>query len=131
MKKYEAFLDGVLRKELAERQTRRDAAAAKVVEVQKLEKHLRLIQERRLSELDMMVNLGCEFYARAHVEDCSKVCVETCFGFFLEMTVEEALAFLPKKEAFLEELVKRHNDEVSESKSRITFFLNALAGLQQ
>lgn len=130
IKKYESFLDDVLRKELQERQEKRDAAAAKVLEVQKLVKHLTLIKEKRYEELDMMVNLGCEFYARAHVPDCSRICVETCFGFFLEMTLDEALDFLPKKEAYLEGEVLQHNEAVAESKSRITFFLNALAGLQ-
>ena len=98
--------------------------------MQKLQKHLQMIKDRRLDELEMMVNLGCEFYARAHVEDCSKVCVETSFGFFLEMTLDEAIAFLPKKEKYLTERVELLNDQVSQSKSRISVFLNALAGLQ-
>ena len=128
--KYEAFLDDVLRKELAERQRARDEAQEKVIECQKLVKHLTLIKDRRLEELEMMVNLGCEFYARATVEDCSRVSVETSFGFFLEMTLEEAIEFLPKKETYLEERVKILNEQIVESKARITMFLNALSGMQ-
>ncbi|XP_008336408.1 protein UXT-like, partial [Cynoglossus semilaevis] len=43
------------------------------------------------------VDLGCNFFVKAEVEDSSRILVAVGYGFFVEMTHNEALRFIEKK----------------------------------
>ena len=47
--------------------------------------------------LKTQVDLGNNFFCQAKVPDTSLVCVAIGFGFFVEMTLDEAAAFIKKK----------------------------------
>merc|ERR1719239_26081 len=62
------------------------------------------IREAQLAKgepLKTKVDLGCNFYCEARVDDPTKVCVAVGLGFFVELTLDEALAFVSKKDAAL------------------------------
>merc|ERR1719239_2006591 len=62
------------------------------------------IREAQLAEgepLKTKVDLGCNFYCEARVDDPSRIMISVGMGFFLEMTLTEALAFVSKKDAAL------------------------------
>ena len=57
-----------------------------------------VIKKNKLESIKTMMNLGCEFFVEAEVEDISKVNVDIGMDTFVEMKVDEAIAFSVKKE---------------------------------
>uniref|UniRef100_A0A3Q4M2T7 Ubiquitously-expressed, prefoldin-like chaperone n=1 Tax=Neolamprologus brichardi TaxID=32507 RepID=A0A3Q4M2T7_NEOBR len=59
--------------------------------------HLGSCDEAGSQQLKTDVDLGCNFYVQAEVEDSSRMFVAVGYGFFVEMTHDEALRFIEKK----------------------------------
>ena len=51
--------------------------------------------------LKTKVDLGCNFYCQARVPDPTKIFVSVGLGFFVELTLDEALEFISKKDCEL------------------------------
>lgn len=81
-----------------------------------LKGNLLLLKEAKETRIKTMVNLGCEFYMQAVVPDATRVFVDVGLGIFLEMTLDEALNFVPKRQ----ELLKSRVDALSEQAARIS-----------
>ena len=65
------------------------------------------------SSVSSLVNLGSEVYAQAKAHDRNHIFVNIGLGFFVEFTLDEALAFIEKKLAQLHAYA--HVREVSHS----------------
>merc|ERR1712050_579914 len=63
-----------------------------------LRENLDLLLKDDVTELKTMVELGCQFYAKAFVPDTSRIFVDVGLGFHLEMPLEEAAEFMIHKE---------------------------------
>ncbi|KAH0501463.1 Protein UXT [Microtus ochrogaster] len=61
------------------------------------------LQETNHSELYMQVDLGCNFFVDTVVPDTSRIYVALGYGFFLELTLAEALKFIDRKSSLLTE----------------------------
>lgn len=83
-----------------------------------------------LKNFQTKVDLGCNFYANAVVDNPSKIFVAIGFGFFLEMTFDEALKFIDKKVKLLNKNVDELNQKASEIKANIKFVLEGLKEMQ-
>ena len=77
------------------------------------------------------VDLGNNFFCQAKVPDTSLVCVAIGFGFFVEMTLEEAAAFIKKKTEQLGVSGKELTEKVAVVKANIRMVLEGLRELQQ
>ena len=51
----------------------------------------------------MQVDLGCNFFVDTVVPDTSRIYVALGYGFFLELTLAEALKFIDRKSNLLTE----------------------------
>ena len=80
--------------------------------------------------LKTKVDLGCNFYANAVVEDSSRIYVAIGYGFFLEMRHDEALRFIDKKMKMLEASANNLGEMASEIKAKIRFMMEGLKELQ-
>jgi len=112
LKEYSTFLDSTLYPELKRTVAAREEAEAEIKEYQELYDKLGVLQNRN-APLDAMVNLGHELvYCKAEVEDPSTVFVDVGKGFFVELTVEQALPVIEKRITFLQKeiLAKRVQD---------------------
>ncbi|KAJ0064447.1 hypothetical protein NL108_006512, partial [Boleophthalmus pectinirostris] len=78
----------------------RDSVYEKISQYLQLKNTLHSLREGS-KHLKTDVDLGCNFYVEAHVEDASRVFVAVGYGFFVEMTHDEALRFIEKKTAQL------------------------------
>ncbi|KAG7220380.1 hypothetical protein INR49_018218 [Caranx melampygus] len=83
----------------------------------------RAMQESGSQRLKTDVDLGCNFYVQADVEDSSRIFVAVGYGFFVEMTYDEALRFIEKK-------TKQLTKDSAKIKANICMVLEGLRELQ-
>jgi prefoldin alpha subunit len=114
LKEYSSFIDSTLHPELQKAVSAREETEADIREHQELHDKLAvIIRDREKEPLEAMVNLGDELvYCKAEVQDASTVFVDVGLGFFVELTVDEAMPVIRKRIAFLEreKLPKRMDD---------------------
>mmetsp|Transcript_71251 Transcript_71251/g.154847 ORF Transcript_71251/g.154847 Transcript_71251/m.154847 type:complete len:171 (-) Transcript_71251:66-578(-) len=98
---YEDFLERVLKAELKRSldECRQDAAL--LDQCRELRSNIDLLIQGNVTELETMVEVGCQFYAKAFVPDTKRLFVDVGLGFRLEMPLADARDFLDEKEACL------------------------------
>ena len=79
----------------------RDKLYEKIAACMELRTNCQQLLERGQRELKTMVNLGSDFYVQAHVPDTGWIYVDVGLGFPAQMTLDEACAFAPPREAAL------------------------------
>ncbi|XP_042371970.1 protein UXT, partial [Plectropomus leopardus] len=88
----------------------RDSVYEKISQYLQLKNTIQSLQDSGSKQLKTDVDLGCNFFVQAEVEDSSRIFVAVGYGFFVEMTHDEALRFIEKKTsqltAFSEQLTK-------------------------
>ncbi|XP_060737263.1 protein UXT isoform X2 [Tachysurus vachellii] len=108
----------------------RDGVYEKIAQYLQLKNTIKSIQETGSKELKTDVDLGCNFYVQAHVPDTSKILVAVGYGFFLELTLSEALAFIEKKNRHLTEYSEILTKDAAKIKAHIRLVLEGLRELQ-
>ncbi|XP_023281769.1 protein UXT [Seriola lalandi dorsalis] len=127
---YENFINDVLRRDLQKVLEQRDLVYEKISQYLQLKNTIQSLQESGSQQLKTDVDLGCNFYVQAEVEDSSRIFVAVGYGFFVEMNHDEALRFIVKKTnqltAFTEQLTK----DSAKIKANIRMVLEGLRELQ-
>ncbi|XP_012939069.2 protein UXT [Aplysia californica] len=129
---YETFLNERLRDDLRKILDQRDKVYEEISEYLQLKSTIEKIEEDLLpqSSLKTKVDLGCNFYVQANVPNPSMICVAIGYGFFLDMTLEEAVAFIEKKTKSLQERVAQLSEDACKVKGHIRLVLEGLRELQ-
>lgn len=127
---YENFINSVLRRDLRKVLEQRDQVYEKISQYLQLKNTLQSLQEAGSEHLKTEVDLGCNFYVQAEVEDASRVFVAVGFGFFVEMTRDEALRFIEKKTAQLTQFTEQLTKDSAKIKAHIRLVLEGLRELQ-
>merc|ERR1712129_61026 len=98
---YEAFLENVLKRELkcSLDEYRKDAEV--LDQCRQLRKNLDMLQKGSITELETMIDIGCQFFTKAFVPNTSRIFLDVGLGFRLEMTQVEAAEFLIQKEEYI------------------------------
>uniref|UniRef100_A0A0B6Z650 Uncharacterized protein n=1 Tax=Arion vulgaris TaxID=1028688 RepID=A0A0B6Z650_9EUPU len=130
---YETFLNERLREDLRKILEDRDKLYEEISQYFQLKSTIQKIQEDLTSqtELKTKVDLGCNFYVQANIPDPSMICIAIGYGFFLEMTLPEALTFIDKKTQMLQDHVSELTKDVCKVKGHIRLVLEGLRELQQ
>ncbi|XP_068605322.1 protein UXT [Brachionichthys hirsutus] len=127
---YENFISDVLQRDLQKVSEQRDSIYEKISLYLQLKNSIQSLQESCSQRLKTEVDLGCNFYVQAEVEDSSRIFVAVGYGFFVEMSHDEALRFIDKKTnqltAFTEQLTK----DSAKIKANIRMVLEGLRELQ-
>ncbi len=113
LEEYSTFLSSKLYPELKRTVAAREETEAEIKDYQELHAKLSILGNETGKPLEAMVNLGYELvYCKAQVDDPSTVYVDVGKGFFVELTIEEALPVIEKRISFLQKevLVKRVQD---------------------
>ncbi|RNA40169.1 hypothetical protein BpHYR1_013804 [Brachionus plicatilis] len=84
----------------------------------------------QIKKFQTKVDLGCNFYANAMVDDPSKIFISIGFGFYLQMKLDEALKFIDKKVKILNQNAEELSQKASEIKANIKFVLEGLKEMQ-
>jgi prefoldin alpha subunit len=103
--RFHEFADQQLLPDLEHALEWREQCQRKQSEFAELQIALETIRDKRMRTMDAQMNLGCEMYMKARVDDTSHVFVDVGLGFHAEFTLEEALTFLAKKLKALEKCV--------------------------
>ncbi|XP_060788404.1 protein UXT isoform X1 [Neoarius graeffei] len=127
---YESFINDVLKRDLQKVLEQRDGVYEKIAQYLQLKNTIKSIQETGSKELKTDVDLGCNFYVQAHVPDTSKIFVAVGYGFFLELTLSEALTFIEKKTRQLTEYSEVLSKDAAKIKAHIRMVLEGLRELQ-
>ena len=131
--KYEKFLNEELRPDLKACLEQRDKIYEEIAEYLSLKNSIEAIKSADLPQgqpLDTKVDLGCNFYAKAKVKNPQKVFIDIGFGFYLELSHDEALAFIEKKTKLLDQKTTKLTEESSKIKANIKVVLHGLRELQ-
>ncbi|KAF7695686.1 protein UXT [Silurus meridionalis] len=127
---YESFINDVLKRDLQKVLEQRDGVYEKISQYLQLKNTIKSIQETGSKELKTDVDLGCNFYVQAHVPDTSRIFVAVGYGFFLELTLSEALTFIEKKTGQLTEYSDVLSKDAAKIKAHIRMVLEGLRELQ-
>ncbi|XP_074056115.1 protein UXT isoform X1 [Macrotis lagotis] len=127
---YEAFISDVLQRDLRQVLAQRDEVYAQLAAYLQLKSVLEHLQEAGNQKLRTEVDLGCNFYVSAEVPDSSRIFVALGYGFFLELTLMEALRFIERKSRLLSSLSDSLTRDCARIKAHIRLVLEGLRELQ-
>ncbi|KNC81571.1 prefoldin, alpha subunit [Sphaeroforma arctica JP610] len=128
--RYENFIDKQLREDLRKLLVERDKVYEQMSDHYKLRNSIETIKESRQIELKTLVDIGQNIYCNARVPNCSELFVDIGFGFQLEMTVEEADAYIEEKLALLQLKADAITEKANGVRANIKTVLRALQELQ-
>jgi len=130
---YEYFLNDVLRTDLRISLERRDALYTQIAEYLELQRMLDKVispENQTRPSIRTKVDIGCNFYVQAEVEDLSSIAVDVGCGIWVTMSPLEAKKFCEKKIAFLNKRVDALTNEELSIKAKINVVMSALKELQ-
>ncbi|XP_024859106.1 protein UXT isoform X1 [Kryptolebias marmoratus] len=138
---YETFISEVLKRDLQKVLEQRDQVYEKISQYLQLKNTIQslqvptdpqtnLLQEAESQQLKANIDLGCNFFVQAKVEDSSRIFVAVGFGFFVEMTQDEALRFIDKKTSQLTAFTEQLTKDSAKIKANIRMVLEGLRELQ-
>lgn len=135
---FERFVNDKLRNDLKLVLDEQDKIHAEIADYLQIKDTIDKVSECKVSrdsktrfKLNTRVDLGCNFYANAVVEDPETVCVAIGYGFFVEMKFDEALKFIDKKVKLLNELADELNVKACDIKANIKFVLEGIREMQE
>ncbi|XP_054878172.1 protein UXT-like isoform X3 [Poeciliopsis prolifica] len=127
---YEAFISDVLRRDLRAVLEQRDRLYEKMSHYLQLKNAIQTLEEAGPQRLKADVDLGCSFFVQARVDNPSRILVLVGFGFFVEMSHQEALRFIDKKTNQLTLFIEQLTKDVAKIKAHIRMVLEGLRELQ-
>ncbi|KAM6982356.1 protein UXT [Tautogolabrus adspersus] len=127
---YENFINEVLKRDLQKVLEQRDSVYEKISQYLQLKNTIQTLQESGSQQLKTEVDLGCNFYVQAEVEDSSRIFVAIGYGFFVEMTHDEALKFIDKKTSQLTTFTEQLTKDSAKIKANIRMVLEGLREMQ-
>ena len=131
--KFEHFLNEQLKPDLKNCLEQRDKIYQEISEYLSLKNSIEAIKAANLPELKPLktkVDLGANFYVKAKVHNPQNIFVDIGFGFFLQMSHDEALEFIQKKTALLQNKADALTDESTKLKANIKIVLQGLREIQ-
>ncbi|KAF9572744.1 hypothetical protein EC968_009472 [Mortierella alpina] len=129
--RYETFVNESLRKDLKDALDARDAIFDQTSEYLKLAKDIEVIKENGLTEMKTQIDLGSNFYVQAKIPDTKYIYVNVGFGFHAQLTLDEALNFITKKEAHLQKKAEKYTEKASQIRAHIKLVLEAMAEIMK
>ncbi|KAG0330551.1 hypothetical protein BGZ99_000022 [Dissophora globulifera] len=129
--RYESFVNEGLRKDLQDALDARDAIYDQISEYLKLAKDIEVIKDNGLKEMKTQVDLGSNFYVQAKIPDTEYIYVNVGFGFHAQLTLDEALTFIPKKEAYLQKKAEKYTEKAAQIRAHIKIVLEAMAEIMK
>ncbi|XP_034027751.1 protein UXT [Thalassophryne amazonica] len=127
---YENFINEVLKRDLQKVLEQRDEVYEKIAQYLQLKNTIQSLQDSGSERLKADVDLGCNFYVQAELEDVSRIFVAVGYGFFVEMNHDEALHFIEKKTNQLTAFTDQLTKDSAEIKANIRMVLEGLRELQ-
>eukprot|EP00457_Paulinella_chromatophora_P019203 gb/GEZN01020793.1/.p1 GENE.gb/GEZN01020793.1/~~gb/GEZN01020793.1/.p1 ORF type:complete len:162 (+),score=26.50 gb/GEZN01020793.1/:166-651(+) len=127
VKRFQSFIDEKLKPDLKQVLDTRDKLYQRISDYQVLGRNIELLQQQSLTKLKTQVDLGHQFYVQAVVPDASNIFVNVGLGFCVELTLQEALVFIPKKEVTLQSAARQLTEQAAAISSQIRMVQEGIA----
>ena len=131
---YEKFVNDRLKEDLRKVHQLRDHLYSRIAEYLQLKRTVEILRTGNVTtkkqSLKTMVDLGCNFYCQAKIEDTSTIFVDVGFGIFVEFTLSEAEAFIENKVSQLTKEGEKLSKDSAKIKAHIKLVLEGLRELQ-
>ncbi|KAG0332538.1 hypothetical protein BG004_001206 [Podila humilis] len=134
--RYEKFVNESLKKDLQDALDARNSIYNQTSEYLKLAKDIEIIKSNGLKEMKTQVDIGSNFYVQAKIPDTQYIFVNVGFGFHAQLTLDEALEFISKKEEQLNRHVEHgkaeaYTQKASKIRAHIKLVLEAMAEIMK
>jgi len=129
--RYETFLNERLKKDLMTVMQERDKIWEEEAEYLKLKTVIERISAAPSTQdgLKAKVDLGCNFYAQARVEDASMIFLDVGLGFHVQLTLNEALSAIDVKTKHLHDKADKLTLQANKIKAQIRIVMEGLREL--
>lgn len=130
--KYEAFINDVLKEDLRVLEIRLQQVNAEISDLIQQKHTLKIITDKDLhpNGFKTQVNLGCNFFMEAAVEDVSKMLVNIGLNHYLELTHTEVVKYLDVRIKAFESKSEELKTKSAETKAHIKLILMGINELQ-
>ncbi|CCJ30232.1 unnamed protein product [Pneumocystis jirovecii] len=120
IEKYKLFITNILQPKLQLLIKEREQLDKTLLEYFKLKSHILQIQNEQLDQIKVMIDIGSSFYVQSKITDTSKVIVSLdCGEIYIEMTHNEALQFIDKKEDILKKRAEMKSNSINKIRAHI------------
>jgi len=133
IERYENYLNEVLRKDLEKCLEARDKIYTEQADYLALRTSILTIRDSGLKKhepLNTKVDLGCNFYCQAEIANPDRIMVAVGLGYFLDMSLEEALQFVNTKDKELSDRAEQLTKTSVKIKAEIKLMICGLKELQ-
>jgi prefoldin alpha subunit len=132
---YEKFLNEQLKSDLKQVLNEREKLYGEIAEFIQVKTTIDNLLDKQeksneMVELKTKIDLGCNFYVNAEIPDTSNIFISIGYGFYLEMTLKEALKFIEKKIKFLNDIIDELTQQANKIKANIRIVLEGLKEIQ-
>ena len=139
--KYEEFLNEKLRTDLRIVHEQRDRIYKEINEYMQVKRLIETIKGQKEHETGnknssdnctakIKMDLGCNFYCQTVIPDCSRIYILVGYGYYVEMTLEEANTFIDKKVKILKDKSQMCSKDSAKIKAHIKLVMEGLRELQ-
>jgi len=128
----EAFVNDVLKEDLAKLAKKLDAKNADVVEFLQLKSMIMMFQTTNIEETGFktQVDIGNSFFIQACVTDASKILLDVGLGHYVEFTLDEAVVLLDVRIKLLERQISELRKAIAKTNAHIKLLLLGMRKLQ-
>eukprot|EP01060_Flectonema_neradi_P032875 TRINITY_DN533_c4_g1_i1.p1 TRINITY_DN533_c4_g1~~TRINITY_DN533_c4_g1_i1.p1 ORF type:complete len:189 (+),score=37.90 TRINITY_DN533_c4_g1_i1:83-568(+) len=123
--RYEELIEEQLKPRLQEVINNRDNCFNEITEGEKLRAFIDK-EMSRTGPMEVQVDLGHHFYAKATVEDTNSILICVGMGLYVRYTLAEAKDFLDSRQALIEERIKALTSDASRIKVEMKIVLEAI-----
>ncbi|KAG5517816.1 hypothetical protein PMAC_000269 [Pneumocystis sp. 'macacae'] len=127
IEKYQLFITNILQPKLQSLIEEREQLDKSLLEYFKLKSHIFQIQNEKLDQIKVMIDIGSNFYVQSKIPDTSKIIVSLdCCRIYIEMTHDEALEFINKKENILKKRAEIKSNYINQIRAQIVITMEII-----
>ncbi|KAL2735433.1 protein UXT [Vespula squamosa] len=129
---FEAFINGVLRVDLAKLEEKLDSKNTDIAEFLQLKNIITTFQSSDFNKKDFktQVDIGNNFYVEAHVQDVSNILLDVGLGHYVEFSLEEALVIINVRIKLFEKQIAHIRKQIARTNAHIKLILIGIRDLQ-
>lgn len=129
---FEAFINEVLKSDLAKYADKLDEKNAEISEFIQLKSVITTMKNTGTSDngFKTKIDIGNNFFVQAQVDDASTILLDIGLGYFVEFKLDEALAIINIRVKLLELQIKNLRNEIARTNAHIKLLLIGIRDLQ-
>ena len=130
---FEAYINNVLRSDLAKLEEKLNAKNTDLAEFIQLKGVIKTLKDTEAEKngFKTKVDLGCNFFVQAQVEDASKILLHVGLDHYVQFTLDEALVVIDVRIKLIEMQIENLRKQVAMTNAHIKLILLGIGELQE